>query len=298
MPCDAVLAKLDGFRTGELRRRELEEIAAHLASCADCSRELAEIRNLVTRTRRLRTSAPETIFERIRTSTADRYAKVETDLGRMWVGFNARGITMVHLGTQAGAVFEDLYEKRIGRRPLRSAIPEAYERAVRRGAAGKATADAPVDLPSSSPFERKVLLLLRQIPRGEVRPYAWLAREAGRPRAVRAVGNTMARNPVPLLLPCHRVVPSAGGIGNYAFGSALKRELLRREDAPVGEVERLGREGVRYIGCRSTNIYCFPTCHDARRMKSENRVPFRSVEEASAAGYRPCRHCKPLSLAS
>jgi hypothetical protein len=103
----------------------------------------------------------------------------------------------------------------------------------------------------------------------------------------------MARNPIPLLLPCHRVVPAAGGIGNYAFGSTFKRELLQKEDVPVGEIERLAREGVRYIGCTSTSIYCFPTCRDARRIKPENRVAFRNVADAGKAGYRPCLHCKP-----
>ena len=205
---------------------------------------------------------------------------------------------MVRPVAQEAEAFEDSYEKQIGRRPLRAALPKLYERSLQKAATGTLPTGTPVDLSRLSPFERKVLLLLRQIPRGEVRPYAWLAREAGRPQAARAVGNTMARNPIPLLLPCHRVVPAAGGIGNYAFGSALKRELLRREEAPVDEIEQLGRAGVRYIGCRSTNIYCFPTCHDARRMRPENRVPLRSVEEADAAGFRPCRRCKPLALAS
>jgi len=299
MQCETVLERLDRYRTGELERHELDEVAVHLSSCPHCSQELAEIRCVATRARRLRTSAPEDMLGQILANIGnDHYAEVETELGRMWVGFNARGITMLYPTAYAPAAFETLYERRIGRRPLRSAIPESYTRAVQRAALGKVPADVPLDLSSLSPFERKVLLLLRRIPRGEVRPYAWLAREAGQPSAVRAVGNTMARNPVPLLLPCHRIVPAAGGIGNYAFGTALKRELLRKENTPVEEIERLARSGVRYIGCRSTNIYCFPTCHDARRMKPENRIPFRSVEEADGAGFRPCHHCRPLWLAS
>jgi methylated-DNA-[protein]-cysteine S-methyltransferase len=66
-----------------------------------------------------------------------------------------------------------------------------------------------------------------------VQTYAWLARKAGRPRAARAVGNTMARNPIPILIPCHRVVPAAGGIGNYGLGAAVKRALLKREGVAV-----------------------------------------------------------------
>ncbi len=292
MQCEAVLKMLDEYRTHELARSDLDAVGAHLSSCLRCSQALLEFRHLAEQTGRLRTSAPEQMLERI-LGKFDRYAEVETELGGMWVGFNSTGVTMVYPAMHAPLNFEDLYEKRVGRKPLRSAIPGGFARGVQRAAAGKSTATVPLDLSSLSPFEREVLLLLRRIPRGEVRPYSWLAREAGRPRAVRAVGNTMARNPVPLLLPCHRVVPATGGIGNYAFGSAFKRELLSKEKAPVGEIERLASEGVRYLGCKSTHIYCFPTCHDARRMKPENRIPFRSITEADEAGYRPCLHCRP-----
>ena len=96
--------------------------------------------------------------------------------------------------------------------------------------------DVPVDLSSRSPFFRQVLRATARIPRGEVRTYAELAEMARRPRAARAVGNAMARNPVPLLVPCHRVVPSSGGVGNYGYGPRVKAELLRIEGAatPAG----------------------------------------------------------------
>ncbi len=293
MKCEAAARFMDGYRTGELQPWELADVAAHLESCGSCARMLEDLRALADSLRERHYSASGTVLERILSATGDRYAPVETDVGRIWVGFNSRAITMVYPGAQPAESFERIYEKRTGRHPQSAPIPENYSNAVRLAAAGRAPLDVPVDLSSVSPFERDVLQILRQIPRGEVRPYAWLAREAGRPRAVRAIGNTMARNPVPLLLPCHRVVPAAGGVGNYAFGSALKRELLIREGVPVGEIERLARKGVRYLGCKSTNVFCFPTCHDIQRAKPENRIPFRSPAEAGSAGYRPCRHCCP-----
>ena len=98
-------------------------------------------------------------------------------------------------------------------------------------ATGKLVArtDVPVDLSSRSVFHQEVLRATARIPRGEVRTYGELAAIVGRPRAARAVGTAMARNPVPLLVPCHRVVPSSGGVGNYGFGSDLKAKLLAGE---------------------------------------------------------------------
>ena len=89
--------------------------------------------------------------------------------------------------------------------------------------------DVPVDLSSRSEFHQEVLRATARIPCGEVRTYGELAEVVGRPRAARAVGTAMARNPVPLLVPCHRVVPSSGGVGNYGFGSELKTKLLAGE---------------------------------------------------------------------
>lgn len=91
--------------------------------------------------------------------------------------------------------------------------------------------DVPVDLSSRSPFHQEVLRATTRIPHGEVRTYGELASIVGRPRAARAVGTAMARNPVPLLVPCHRVVPSSGGVGKYGYGSDLKAKLLASEGA-------------------------------------------------------------------
>lgn len=85
------------------------------------------------------------------------------------------------------------------------------------------------DLPLSyggTEFRVAVLDALRDIPYGEVRTYAEVAEAVGSPRAYRAVGTACAENPLPIIIPCHRVVPSSGGVGSYAGGSAMKRRLL------------------------------------------------------------------------
>ena len=85
------------------------------------------------------------------------------------------------------------------------------------------------DLPLSyggTEFRTSVLDALREIPYGETRTYGEIAESIGSPRAYRAVGTACAENPLPIVIPCHRVVPSSGGIGSYAGGSSMKRRLL------------------------------------------------------------------------
>ena len=80
-----------------------------------------------------------------------------------------------------------------------------------------------------SPFQRRVYAVVRRIPRGQVRSYQWVAAQLGNPKAARAVGQALNRNPSPDLTPCHRVVRADGSLGGYAWGLAKKRRLLRQE---------------------------------------------------------------------
>jgi methylated-DNA-[protein]-cysteine S-methyltransferase len=78
-------------------------------------------------------------------------------------------------------------------------------------------------------FERKVWSLLREIPFGETRTYKWIAEKVGNPLATRAVGQALSKNPIPIVLPCHRVIESKGSIGGYSSGVNIKRRLLELE---------------------------------------------------------------------
>jgi O-6-methylguanine DNA methyltransferase len=151
-----------------------------------------------------------------------------------------------------------------------------------------------VDLGGLTPFQRRVLEKTRQIPRGEVRPYTWVAREIGFPKAVRAVGNALGNNPLPLLIPCHRVIRSAGALGAYsAGGPEVKERLLRLEGVDLPELKALTRQGKRFRGSRNTHIFCLPTCYSRKRAKTQHTVYFTSADEARQAGYRPCKLCRP-----
>lgn len=87
----------------------------------------------------------------------------------------------------------------------------------------------PVLFLSGTDFEKKVWLTLKEIAYGETRTYKWLAEKVGSPKGSRAVGQALSRNPVPIVLPCHRVIESDGSLGGYSGGVNIKRRLLDLE---------------------------------------------------------------------
>ncbi|MFG2089458.1 MULTISPECIES: methylated-DNA--[protein]-cysteine S-methyltransferase [unclassified Spirillospora] len=205
------------------------------------------------------------------------------------VAFTDHGVAYLRAGMDERE-FAAAFRARFGRPLLPAAGPPAgLVPALRTGRLGGLR----LDLRGLSEFEAAVLRAAAQIPRGQVRPYAWVARAAGRPKAVRAVGSALGRNPVPLLIPCHRVTRSDGTLGDYVFGAGAKERLLRAEDVDVDEVTALARRGVRLVGSDTTGIVCYPTCGDARRITPRHRRGFGDLAAAEAAGYRPCLRCRP-----
>ena len=169
------------------------------------------------------------VYERL--GLRDSYVRMATEIGDVYVAYGKSGVVAVRRAKD-DAAYAAWHAREFGRVPLREKKPDAalLER-LRENLAGKRAARVRVDLRGLSAFARAVLEKAREIPRGEVRPYAWLAKEIGHPRAVRAVGSALAKNPVPLLIPCHRVVRSDGSVGSYIFGSPAKRALLTYEGA-------------------------------------------------------------------
>ena len=95
------------------------------------------------------------------------------------------------------------------------------------------TVDLPLDLGNQPPFRVKVWQALQAIPYGRVRSYGWVARRIGKPNAARAVGAACGANPVPLLVPCHRVVAGDGSLGGFSGGLSNKRRLLKLEGTRI-----------------------------------------------------------------
>ena len=226
----------------------------------------------------------------IRTALADEYTVVEGPIGLLHVAFTPLGISAV-VPTGDEAAFLEAHTRRVGRPAYRGEqVPKKLagplQRSLETGKLGK----LPVDLRQLTEFQRNVLEVTSHIPPGEVRPYGWVAKEMGNDGAVRAVGSALGRNPVPIVIPCHRVVRSDGAVGNYAFGPQMKTDLLEHEGM---DPSLFAPGSLRYIGSDTTKVYCYPTCRNARRITATHRVEFRSPARAQARGYRACKVCRP-----
>ena len=241
--------------------------------------------------------APATVLPGVllETGLADGYVALDGPAGPMFVSFNGRGVSSITLGNDAAA-FEDGFEDLFGRpafpvKNLPTRLANALDKALRTGRLG----NLQIDWGGMTEFQRAVLRKTAEILPGEVRPYSWVAKEIGKPKAVRAVGTALARNPVPIVLPCHRVVRNDGRLGNYYYGTEVKRAVLAGEGLDVEKLDDRIARGIRLTGSDTTNIFCNPTCRDARRTTDRHTVEFRDEAEARAAGYRPCKHCRPAA---
>ena len=225
------------------------------------------------------------------------YGTTDSVLGPLFVAQGPAGVVAVRPAEDAEA-FERWFAERYGHtlRPAEE-LPGGTAARLEAALRGERSRLA-VDLGELTEFQRSVLLKTQEIPRGEVRTYGWVAKEIGRPRAVRAVGSALARNPVPLLVPCHRVLPGDLRVGEYSCGGPeAKRAVLQQEGVDPDELESFARAGVRYVGSDTTRIFCTPTCHRAQRITDRHRRQFRTEQQAREAGYRPCRVCRPVGEA-
>ncbi|HEX2420737.1 MAG TPA: MGMT family protein [Acidimicrobiia bacterium] len=173
----------------------------------------------------LRGSAPSALKANVELGTglADGVSIYESPVGDLAVTFNPQGISSVSL---AGLDFENYFQERFGRRLIEARPPAGWENLIKRGLEAGNPGELPLDLRGVTAFRREIMLIATTIPRGEVRPYQWLARLAGRPGAARAVGTAMATNPIPLIVPCHRVVRADGTLGAYSLGGADNKRVL------------------------------------------------------------------------
>src|SRR5689334_15218144 len=182
------------------------------------------------------TPLPESLLESVaaaavREGLADAlFTRLKTPIGRLLVVSGPEGLVRIAFESEAEDVALAEVASALGPRVIGSDA----EMAVPRDALSAYFEGEPIELPvdlrlASAPFRRVVLERLREVPRGATVSYGELAARAGNPKAARAVGTACARNPVPIVVPCHRVLPGTGRLGSYRGGPERKAALLTLE---------------------------------------------------------------------
>jgi AraC family transcriptional regulator of adaptative response/methylated-DNA-[protein]-cysteine methyltransferase len=168
-----------------------------------------------------------------------RFLVTDCPLGKALVAATARGLCAVTLGDNARAMEQELRERFPAADVQAATVKDERLGATARAVISRMTEhpvalDLPLDL-RATVFEQRVWKLLQSIPRGETRSYSAVAQELGQPRAVRAVARACARNPVALVVPCHRVVGKNGQLTGYRWGKERKEKLLALEHAKADD---------------------------------------------------------------
>lgn len=164
---------------------------------------------------------------------ADSVSTTDSPIGPVWISWSTRGVTALS-PLFATATIDDFYDRHRREAYLVQTIPGDLADVVTDALESLDASDVPIDMSGLAPFQQSVLTACATIPVGQVRPYGWIAGEIHNPGSVRAVGTALGHNPIPILVPCHRVVRSDGSVGQYAFGPDIKHDLLVREGALLG----------------------------------------------------------------
>jgi methylated-DNA-[protein]-cysteine S-methyltransferase len=220
---------------------------------------------------------------------------VRSPLGDLLVARSPRGVVLSHYLDDDREVAAIIAKLRLAFDPVEDqrAVGEVGEE-VRRYLAGDATAlRQNVDLTlAGHAFQRKVLHKLQAVPRGAVISYQALGAAAGTPNGARAVGNALHDNPLPIYVPCHRVISSDGRIGGYGGGAARKLQLLRSEGFAVDNAAARIPDNVVW-GHQGTKIYCRKNCRTAAHVDRARILFFADPGQAQRVGMQPCKICRP-----
>jgi methylated-DNA-[protein]-cysteine S-methyltransferase len=308
--CIEIEAELVAAAIGEADALAEGRVAEHVARCAPCrtehssyraiDRELGAIREApldnqgVTRSRERLEARLDDLRSRIVA-----YRVFDSPLGPILLAHSEQGVVLLEYlhGRR------DLGASRLARLRGVEAVEDGGEaeslyRDFRAYVEGRAQhLEWPLDLRlARSPFQRRVLEHTAHIPYGAVVSYKRLASDLGQPRAVRAVAQALRWNPVPIAIPCHRVVGTSGLLTGYAGGeTGRKRRLLTTEGVPLvpAHDDFAIARGAMYLLAPGDTEYCIPSCPSPETLRAGMFTYFGSRKQAEAVGLRPCTSCRP-----
>ncbi|WP_234392428.1 MGMT family protein [Streptomyces sp. WM6378] len=303
----AEAAHVQGCPAGSVKAqvsRGLSELRRRLAAAADGPRDSLPsfpepVRALPLLGAAVRTDFAAQTLEQagIPSSGYDSYVREQAPAGGLFVAFGRGAVTGTALHTRrvTAEVFEATHRARTGRSAIRTSLsPAGLHTLLRTGT----VRDLRVDLPGLGPHERAVLEAVRAIPNGQLRPVSWIARTARLPAggASATVLGALARNPLPVLVPCHRATHDCGTPCDASYPSHTGDILRAAEGMDLPRLDGLTRRGVRFVGSTATRTYCHPTCPRGEG-RTEHQVFFSGAGQARGAGFAPCPGCTPVAAA-
>ena len=305
--CREIEPGLVAVAAGEAMPPTAEAVEAHVARCAPCRDELdryREIEGLVADLRRAAPVGGDPTLARaeLESRLADLRSRMvafgvfSSPLGPILIARSELGVSMVEY-LESDAAASRLRHLAGAEAVEDEAATEPLFRDLLDYLGGRRTQfEWPLDLRwVRGDFQRRVLEATARLPYGAVTSYARIAREIDAPSASRAVAQALRWNPVPIAIPCHRVIGSSGSLTGYAGSKIdLKERLLTLEGVPVatGGHSHVERRAM-YVRYRGEAEYCVPTCGALPVTPLAELTLFGSRARAEAVGLTPCSSCRP-----
>jgi O-6-methylguanine DNA methyltransferase len=307
--CRAIEPDLLSVAAGEADPAAARRVGQHVAACAPCREELENyqaLEGMVDTLRRAPLAGDDATLARAQLASrlADLRSRMvsfgifPSPLGRILIARSEQGVALVQYLPAGGSLparvqrllGDDAVEDRAATEALRAELVEYLE-------GRRARLDWPLDLRRMrSDFQRRVLEATAALPYGAITSYGGIAARIGAPSAVRPVAQALRWNPLPIVIPCHRVIGSAGKLTGYAGRHVdLKQRLLAVEGVRTVAARNdfaIRREAM-YAMVTGDREYCVPTCGSLLSEPLSRLTLFGTRERAEAAGFEPCTSCRP-----
>jgi O-6-methylguanine DNA methyltransferase len=305
--CIRIEPDLIAAATGEATAPAAERVQAHVATCRTCAGDFTRYRAVDAVVGTLRGATPpaadaEAARARLTERLADlksrmvSYKVFPSPLGPILIGASEHGVALVEY-LRGGVAGSRLFRMGDVETQEGGGTLERLHGELLDYLAGRRTRlEWPLDLRfARSDFERAVLQATAAVPYGAVSSYTGIAGEVGKPSAVRAVAQALRHNPVPIVVPCHRIVGIGGDLVGYAGDRlGLKEQLLAVEGVPtVHARSRIVREAMYHYDPNPDRQYCVPSCGSILHRPLGQVKLFASRELAASAGLSPCADCRP-----
>jgi methylated-DNA-[protein]-cysteine S-methyltransferase len=236
--CDVCCEAMPGYVCGDLKVIDKQWIDQHTAYCGYCQRQLTgfqRLDHLLSEFEESRCSEVKAPLFTKRTREVARYGTMDSPIGPLLIAATDAGVVEITFGRNHSTAefLAHMVERGFDPVPDSNAIQPVVKQLTEYFQGSRNVFDVPVDFSGLSPFAKDVLQATAAVPFGGVATYSDIAKRIANPGASRAVGNALGRNPVPIILPCHRVVPADHSIGKYTGGVDIKVSLLSIEGAAL-----------------------------------------------------------------